>query len=228
MTIVEILKQEWIRTLLVAAISALAAYGWKSWIESRERKRREQASTISKLQELRSLLDTSRYLFSMQQVQVQRLMEMLRHNHPVEYAKGEGYDERMARCFKVFNDDERALHGIIRAYTEHSMRRVNEALQHWLETDSLFKMGQVESSRRQALADRLRELEMHLLLWHAKFEYWLPANPGHALVYMEDEKAHGLGFPNDRELERDGKKYHVDGIDTEVRRVLAELETRRH
>lgn len=225
---VELLKQEWIRTLLVAAVSAVAAYAWKSWIENRERKRKERASIISKLQELKSLLDTSRYLFSMQQAQVQRLMESLRHNHPAEYAKGEGYDERMARCFGQFNDDEKAVHGIIRAYTEYSMRRVNEAIQRWLDTDDQFKTSRVQSTRRQALADRLRELEMHLLLWQAKLEYWLPANPGHALVYMEDEKAHGLGFPNDRVLERDGKKYQIDGVDTEVSRVLAELQKRRH
>jgi len=227
MIMVELLKQEWIRTLLVAAVSAVAAYGWKSWIENRERKRKERAGTISRLQELKSLLDTSRHLFLMQQAQVQRLMESLRHNHAAEYAKGEGYDERMASCFGQLNDDEKALHGIIRAYTEHSMRRVNEAMQRWLDTDDQFKTGRVQSERRQALADRLRELEMHLLLWQAKLEYWLPANPGHALVYMEDEKAHGLGFPGDRVLERDGKKYQIDGVDTEVSRVLAELEKRR-
>ncbi len=228
MTLVELLKQEWIRTLLVAAVSAVAAYGWKSWIESRERKRKERATTISRLQELRSLLDTSGYLFSMQQVQVKRLMELLRKNHPAEYCKGNGYDERITHCFKHLDDEEKSLHGIIRAYTEYSMRRVNEALQRWLEADTLFKTGQVRSSRRQALADRLRELEMHLLLWHAKFEYWLPVNPAHALVYMEDEKAHGLGFPNDRVIERDGKKERVDGIETEVKRVLVELEQQRH
>jgi hypothetical protein len=227
MSMVELLK-EWITTLLIGAIMAVAGYAWKSWIENRERKRKERAGIISKLEELKSLLDTSRYLFSMQQVQVQRLMESLRHNHPAEYAKAEGYDERMARCFPKLNDDEKALHGIIRAYTQHSMRRVNEAIQRWLDTDEQFKTGRVQSSRKQALADRLRELEMHLLLWQAKLEYWLPANPGHALVYMEDERAHGLGFPSDRVLERDGKKYQIDGVDTEVSRVLRELEGRRH
>lgn len=228
MRILELFKQEWIRTLLIAAVSALAAYTWKSWLENRERKRKERASIISKLQELKSLLDTSGYLFSIQQGQVQRLMESLQHNHPTEYAKAEGYDAIVTRCFPKLNDDEKALHGIIRAYTEHSMRRVNEALQRWLDTDEQFKTGRVQSSRRQALADRLRELEMHLLLWQAKLEYWLPANPAHALVYMEDENAHGLGFPRDRTLERDGKREHIPGVDSEVSRVLAELEKGRH
>ncbi len=224
MSLLEILKQEWIRTLLVAALSAIAAYGWKSWIEGRERKRKERASTIAQLQDLKSLLDTSKELFQIQQEQVKRLMELLRHNHPAEFAKGQGYDERMARCYALLNDEEKARHGIIRAYTEHSMRRVNEAIQRWLDGDKQFKTGQVQSSRQEQLADSLRELEMHLLLWRAKFEYWIPNNPEHALVYMADEKAHGLGFPKDRLIEADGRKS--GGVDTEVTRVLDELRPR--
>src|SRR5260370_19323980 len=224
MSLLEILKQEWIRTLLVAALSAIAAYGWKSSIAGRERKHKERASTIAQLQELKSLLDTSKELFQIQQEQVKRLMELLRHNHPAEFAKGQGYDERMARCYALLNDEEKARHGIIRAYTEHSMRRVNEAIQRWLDGDKQFKTGQVQSSRQEQLADSLRELEMHLLLWRAKFEYWIPNNPEHALVYMADEKAHGLGFPQDRLIEADGRKS--GGVDTEVTRVLDELRPR--
>src|SRR2546427_2817045 len=224
MSLLEILKQDWIRTLLVAAVSALAAYGWKSWIEGRDRKRKERASTIGRLQDLKSLLDTSRKLFQIQQGQVKLLMDLLKHNHPAEYAKGQGYDERMARCYELLNDEEKARHGIIRAYTEHSMRRVNEAIQRWLDDDKQFKTGQVQSRRQEQLADSLRELEMHLLLWGAKFEYWIPNNPEHALVYMADEKAHGLGFPRDRLIEVDGRKS--GGVDTEVTRVLDELRPR--
>jgi hypothetical protein len=219
----EILRLEWVRTLLVAAASAVAAYGWKSWIEGRERKRKERASTIGALQDLKSLLDTSRALFSIQQGQVKRLMEMLKQNHPAEYAQGRGYDDRLTRCHPLFNPQEKELHGIIRAYTEHSMLRVNEAIRKWLDDDKQFKTGQVESERREELAGTLRELEMHLLLWHAKFEYWIPTQPQHALVYLADEEAHGLGFPKDRTLERNGVEVQVDGVDTEVARVLEEL-----
>ena len=188
MSLLEILTPGWITTLLVAALSAVAAYLWKSWIEGRERKRKERASTIAQLQDLEFLLNTSQKLFQIQQEQVKQLMELLRHNHPIEFAKGQGYDERLARCYGLLDDEEKPLHGIIRAYTEHSMLRVNEAIQRWLDCDKRFKTGQVQSSRQEQLADSLRELEMHLLLWRAKFEYWIPNNPEHALVYMDDEK----------------------------------------
>jgi len=224
MSLLEILTPGWITTLLVAALSAVAAYLWKSWIEGRERKRKERASTIAQLQDLESLLNTSQKLFQIQQEQVKRLMESLRQNHPTEFAKGQGYDERLARCYGLLDDEEKPLHGIIRAYTEHSMLRVNEAIQRWLDCDKRFKTGQVQSSRQEQLADSLRELEMHLLLWRAKFEYWIPNNPEHALVYMDDEKKHGLGFPRDHLIEVDGRKS--GGVDTEVTRVLEELRRR--
>jgi len=38
-------------------------------------------------------------------------------------------------------------------------------------------------------------LQAHLLLWLAKYEIWIPASPEHALVYLADEKEHGVGFP---------------------------------
>src|SRR5436309_12438024 len=121
MPLLEILRQEWIRTPLVAALSAVAGYGWKSWIEGRERKRKERASTIAQLQDLKSLLDTSGELFDIQLEQVQRLMTLLEKNHPAQYGQGEGYDDVMARCYQLLANDEKALHGIVRAYTEHSM-----------------------------------------------------------------------------------------------------------
>lgn len=226
MSLADILKEEWVRTTLVAAASAVVAYAWKSWIEVRKRKRKEHSSTIARLQDLESLLNTSRLLFDIQQAQVSRLMKLLKENYPVEYVEGQGYDHIMSRCYPKLRDEQKALHGIIRAYTEYSMRRVNETIQRWLDSDNQFKTGQVQSSQQEQLADRLRELEMHLLLWHAKFEYWIPNNPEHALVYMADEKAHGLGFPRDREIEVDGKRFKVNGVDTEVTLVLNELRQR--
>ena len=118
---------------------------------------------------------------------------------------------------------DQELHGIIRSYSEYSMRRINEALQKWVENDIYFKTEQVGSSRKNELAARLRHLEMHMLLWFAKFENWIPNQPHHALVYMADEKKHGLGFPCDL-FESDGITVKQDSVDTEVNRVLKELQ----
>ena len=49
--------------------------------------------------------------------------------------------------------------------------------------------------QRRTLSLGFGQLEIHLLLWRAKFEYWIPNNPEHCVVYMADEKKHGLGFP---------------------------------
>ena len=36
-------------------------------------------------------------------------------------------------------------------------------------------------------------------MWLAKYEAWIPGHPEHALVYVNDEQKHGVGFP--RELD---------------------------
>ena len=41
--------------------------------------------------------------------------------------------------YDSFADDEKALHGVIRAITQHSMRPVNQALSDWLKADTEFK-----------------------------------------------------------------------------------------
>jgi hypothetical protein len=33
-------------------------------------------------------------------------------------------------------------------------------------------------------------------MWNAKFEAWIPRHPTHALVYLDDESEHGIGFPH--------------------------------
>jgi hypothetical protein len=79
----------------------------------------------------------------------------------------------------------------------------------------------VASSRKRELAEELFALEIHLTLWHAKFESWIPGHPEHALVYLDDEKAHGLGFPTPRE---GSDRVAMLGVDAEVSRALKELQ----
>jgi hypothetical protein len=98
---------------------------------------------------LESLLKASRALFILQQEQVKHLIELLEKNHPDLLCGSEGYDEAMARCHGAMNDEEMALHGVIRAYTEHSLRTVNQAVSDWLKADANFKTGGVASSQQQ-------------------------------------------------------------------------------
>lgn len=216
----------WLQTLLLSAVTGVVVYWWKEWTTGIKRKREERISIAARLHELKSLLAASYSVVMIQQGRALALVKMLKENHPSESSLGNGLEDTIARCYPVFNDEEKELHGIVRAYSEHSMRRVNEALQKWVESDRHFKSGQVKSQRKDALANRLREMEMHLLLWFAKFENWLPNQPQHALVWMDDEKQHGLGFPSERQREKDGIKMKVDSVDTEVNRVLQELQQR--
>lgn len=212
-----------IQVSVIGAAFAVAGYTLKSVIDWWQNRRKEQARTIAQLQRLQSLLNASREVFDMQQDQVKRLTKLLEKNHPAEFRSGGGFEETMSRYHSIFNDEEKEIHSIIRAYTEHSLRPVNLAMSEWLRSDELFKTGVVDSRRKRRLADNLIALEVHLLLWHAKYEVWIPDQPQHALVYMVDEQEHGLGFPGDREIEVDGVKTKVDGLDTDVRRVLEEL-----
>jgi hypothetical protein len=155
-------------------------------------------------------------------------MTSLEENHPDKYQPGAGYEETMTNLHKDFNPKEHELHDIIRAYTQYSMRTVNLEMSEWLKSDQLFKTAVVDSSRKRQLADNLVALEMHLLLWHAKYEAWIPNQPEHALVYMADEEEHGLGFPKDRKHIPPGEtiSVRVDGVDKDVTKVLKELRTK--
>jgi hypothetical protein len=182
---------------------------------------------MAQLQNLESLLKATGALFQLQQAQVKSLMEMLKQNHPKEFSGNEGYEDAMARCYSVMNDKERELHGIIRAYTEHSLRKVNQAMSDWCSADKYFKTRVAPSGRKRELAEELFALEIHLTLWHAKYESWIPDHPEHALVYLDDEKAHGLGFPNKRHVRNARKSDEAVeklGVEEEVARALDELQ----
>ncbi len=207
---------------VTAAFAALAYLG-NSVMERRQEKRKERAGLIAQLQGLAALLDASGALFRLQQEQVQALMRLLEKNHAKEIAGSEGYDEAMARCYLVMTEAERERHGVIRAYTEYSMRKINQVLSEWCSADRAFKSEIVATSRQRELAQELFALEIHLTLWHAKFESWIPGHPERALVYLDDEKKHGLGFPNAREVHIDGKVVLRPGVEAEVRGALAEL-----
>jgi hypothetical protein len=214
---------DWLATAVIGAVFAVIGFAGKSLVDWWQEKRKEHAATIAQLQSLQSLLNASRALFILQQSQVKRLMEMLERNHVNEFQGNNGYEDAMARCHAVLNDEEQELHGIIRAYTEHSLRKVNQAMSDWLKADATFKAGIMPGTRSRELAKALFALEIHLLLWHAKYESWLPGHPEHALVYMADEKAHGLGFPTDRKIIEKGVEIDSPGVDGEVALMLGEL-----
>jgi len=69
-------------------------------------------------------------------------------------------------------------------------------LAEWLRGDVRHRIiSQQRDEREIRLAELLNQLDAHLLLWLAKYKRWMPDRPDHALVYLDDEERHGLGFP---------------------------------
>jgi hypothetical protein len=198
-----------IEVSLITATLAVAGYVGKSAVDWLQERRKKRVGIIAQLQNLEWLLKGSGALFDLQQKKANELIELLEENYKEQLREGVGYEGKMTRCYPLFNDKERVLHGIIRAYTEHSMRTVNLAVSDWLKSDTNFKTEAVPSAQQKDLAEKLFALEIHLMMWHAKYAFWIPNHPEHALVYMGDEAEHGLGFPQ--------------GLDEVVSDVLKEL-----
>ena len=179
--------------VLTAALATLGYVGREifDWVAS---VRTAKAVRQAKLVQLSSLLLATRVAFLVQNDHAKRLQELIKKNHADIPASSNGYEHFFASVFPKFTDGERELHDIIRAITVNTLRPTNQALLEWVRQDTVFK------GRRQGpiglLARKLADLEAHLLLWHAKYEIWIPGKPHHALVYMADEQAHGLGFPS--------------------------------
>ena len=219
----------WNEEFQVAAVGAVFAglgYFGKMVMDWRQERRKERAELIAQLHALQSLLKASGALFTIQHEQVEALMVLLKQNHLEEYNEGDGYDETLTRCYPVMNTDERERHEVIRAYSEFSMRKVNQGLSEWCAADRMFKSAVARTSRRRELARELFALEIHLTLWHAKYESWIPGHPERGLVYLADVKKHGLGFPREAREERNGLTVLRLGVEAEVAGALQELATR--
>jgi hypothetical protein len=148
----------------------------------------------ARLVQLQSLLRAGRVSYLIQVKHRNRLFESVKKNHPeilpgpdVEYT----FDEIFSRAFRKLDAQEKELHSIIRGITIHSLRPLNEATLQWLREDTYFRAAHDKLAR---LASGLSDLEDHLLLWRAKYNVWMD-DETRSLVYMVDEKEHGLGFP---------------------------------
>ncbi len=217
---------ETLGTALVGAVFAVLGFFGKALLDWRRDSRAAKAVTVGRLQQLMSLLDASKAVFHAQKAVLHRLMDLLQANHKDQFRPGGGMEENLARCHAAMNEKERELHGIARTYTEHSMRTLNGEMLAWLKADNVFKCGIAPVLQPRELADELFALEIHLQLWHAKYEAWIPGHPEHAVVYMHDEDRHGLGFPLPRTVDDGGRKRTLRGVDAEVRSALEELRTK--
>ncbi len=200
----------------IAAGAVVAALGYvgKLAIETWREWRKSEAQTLAQLFRLQALLQAGRTAFAVQRELAGRLAAQLRKSPAYDVPETVGLERLFSQMRASFRPEERELHEVIRAYTEHVMYPLNEALAEWLQGDVRYRIITRRTSEREIrLAELLNALDAHLLLWRAKYQRWIPDQPDHALVYLDDEERHGLGFPR--------------GLDVAVDAVLAERRQRR-
>jgi hypothetical protein len=187
---------EWLGAAVIGAVIAALGYVGKLIIEFCQSIFEAQNTRRARLVELQSLLRSAWVSFAVQNDHAKRLLSMVQEQHVDVVAGEKGYERIFSKAYKVFTPDEKALHAIIRSITIHSLRQTNLSLSNWLKTDMYFKAQKSSQAILGDLAEKLAVLEAHLILWHAKYEAWIPDTPEHALVYLADEEAHGIRFPS--------------------------------
>lgn len=179
--------------VLAAAFAALGFVGKEIWVLVKSHFD-QQRQRRGRLVQLSSMLSGMEKSFQVQKQHRETLREKIQTNHPdVEPLRiGETLDDYFTRAHAKMNDEERKLHAIIRSITVYSLCPLNRSVLKWLQEDDYFKGAQEEKLR--PLSAPLAQLEVHLLLWLAKYEVWMQ-DERRALVYVSDEDKHGVEFP---------------------------------
>jgi hypothetical protein len=112
-----------------------------------------------------------------------------------------GYGPLFSAAYKGMTKNAKAQHGINRTITENMLHPIYELLLKWVREDDYFKAHMWGTGNRRKLAYYLYQLEAHLVLWLAIYKKWIPNQPEHALIYMEEEKQQGVGFPEEEQLD---------------------------
>lgn len=197
---------EWLGTAVVGAVIAAGAYVAKLCLEAwgsvlvRRRERR------ARLVELHSLLRASHAACKVQCENRDRLKQLIAAREPALANSLRGYEKLFSAAHASMPADEKELHAMIRTITENTLQPLNHAALEWLKQDDYWKTAAHWRGPIGELAKRLEALEVHLLLWQAKYKIWIPGDESHALVYMGDEERHGVEFPH--------------GIESDVEKVL--------
>jgi hypothetical protein len=182
---------EWLGTLLVGAVIAALGYVSKLAIEGLSKWNTTRRERRAKLVALQSLLLASKAVFEIQNALVERLCKEIQNAHPNIVGT---YDRILAAGYAGMDERQKLEHGLIRNYTSNCLLPLNVAMINWLSADTYFK-GAGRQGNTKNLSRALQRLEAHLILWRAKYEFWIPNKPEHAIVYMTDEEGHGIGFP---------------------------------
>jgi len=178
----------------LAAAGLVLGYVYKPRAGKREKARRDREKQCDQLRALEVMLGESRTIFVDQNARARALMKRLRARLP-DRVTPDGFEANFRRLHADFDDDERELFDLLRGTTTSSLHSVNSRMRDWLQANMWARdAGNAELADLPAELDHLQR---HLDGWLDKYNAMVPQNPTVALVYMADEKKHGLGFPRD-------------------------------
>lgn len=177
----------------VAALFGVLGFAGKTVVDAVREKRGESRSRLAQLHELQAFLLQSRDLFRNQNYKAQRLLDMLQRRVGARVRPGVGYNATFHDLYEDLTEEERDLFELIRGTTRDSMRKVNEDMKAWIRANPAIVTS--KDVHMVAFAEQLRLLDPHLSDWLVKFHSIFESDRKHALVYLADEKRHGLGFP---------------------------------
>jgi len=186
---------EWLQKAIIGAVSAVLGFFGKELWSWWKKQRAEKQGRRTRLKELDRLLDESGSLFRSQRAQAQRLFENIKSAQLSCIEPKLSLDQIFSRAFANLSPEELRLHAVIRGVTATSMKRINSEMADWLRRDDFFTTTADSSAQLQHLAEKLRQLRLHLDEWHSKFSSVFEHDGTVALNYLADEQEHGTGFP---------------------------------
>lgn len=194
---------------LVASVFGALGYLLRGVFEERKERRRQEQATkaaqekqradaIAQLRRFKALLDESFGIFTTQNKQRNRLMQQLIMHHGDRVQRGLGYDETFFRLYEDMDEQERDLFDVVRGMTHYSMVGANQRMLDWLNDHvSASELIGETSPEIAALDESLRDLRLHLSAWFAKYHAVVENDTRRSLVYLDDEKRHGVKFPKE-------------------------------
>ena len=159
-----------VATAIVGLAVAAVTYVAKLFIELIQNWQTKKAERHVRLFRLSALLKSAKVTFKVQNDQADRLLAMLRQTNPDAANRYIGYESTFVGLYDTFTEAQRDLHAIIRGYTIHGLKSANDSMSRWLEEDTHFR----NEAKYGELAVQLNHLTSHLILWHSKYEIWIP------------------------------------------------------
>lgn len=110
-----------------------------------------------------------------------------------------GYNDIFAQYYDQMNKEELELFHLIRGMTKLSIKNVNENMQKWLQDHPVYQLFPKPTPSTEILEENLLQLKIHLNMWFPKYIAVFLKDEKQSLVYLNDEKRQGIGFPKEIE-----------------------------